>query len=76
MADTLFEAPSFVCYEMVEVKILKVFSRVSYYYTMGPSQSSEPKQQCWLEHPLKTSLNYLQRKWFIYPTDTDSSALG
>lgn len=74
--DTLYLAPSFVCCSTAEVKILKVISRVSYYCSMGPGRSAEPKQQCWLERPSKINLNSLWHKTFIYPTDTGSIAPG
>lgn len=68
---------TFVCYSTtVEVKILNVVSGDSYYCSMGSGRSSEPKQQCWLESPLKTNLNSLWHWTFIYPTDTDSIAPG
>lgn len=65
--DTLHSALSLVCYSTAEVKILKVISRVSYYCSMGPGRSSEPKQQCWPERLLKTTLNSLWHRTFIYP---------
>lgn len=74
--DTLYLALSFVCYSTAEVKILKVISRVSYYCSMGPGRSSEPKQQCWPERPLKTNLNSLWHRTFIYPIDTGCIAPG
>lgn len=74
--DTLYLALSFVCYSTAEVKILKVNSRVSYYCSMGPGRSSEPKQQCRVERPLKTNLNSLWHRTFIYPADTGSIAPG
>lgn len=74
--DTLYLALSFVCYSTAEVKILKVISRVSYYCSMGPGRSSEPKQQCRVERPLKTNLNSLWHRTFIYLADTGSIAPG
>lgn len=74
--DTLYLALSFVCYSTAEVKILKVISRVSYYCSMGPGRSWEPKQQCWVERPLKTNLNSPWHRTFIYPADMGSIAPG
>lgn len=51
-------------------------SRESYYCSVGPGRSSEPKQQCWLERPLKTNLNPPWHKTFISPTDRGSAAPG
>lgn len=39
----------------------------------GPS---EPKQQSWLQRPLKTNLNSVWQEMFIYPTDTGLVAPG
>lgn len=55
-----------VCYSAALVKILKVISRVSYYCSMGPGRSSEPKQQCWPESPLKTNLNSLWHRGRLF----------
>lgn len=59
-----------------KVKILKVISRVSYYFSMSPGRFCEPKQQCWPERPLKTNLNSLWLRTFIYPADTGPIAPG
>lgn len=74
--DTLYSAPAVVCCSAMKVKILKVISRVRHYCSLGPGRPSEPKQQSWLERPLKINLNSLWHRTFIYPTDTGSVAQG